>query len=110
MVLLQWGQIIAVPFGFGVSSAATPLPRREAARERGGLWRVQGEMRRLPSGGGPQRVELAILCEYGERLALELADGVVGDPQPATGLAERGGVVAVDPVPQLHHLALARGE
>ena len=52
------------------------------------------------SRGGAERFELAALGELGQRLALEPTHGVLGEPQPAPGLAERRRIVAVDPVAQ----------
>src|SRR5262249_25579990 len=64
----------------------------------------------LGSGSRTERLELAVLGELGERPPFELADRVLGDPEPAAGLAERRRIVAVDPVAELHDLALAVGE
>src|SRR5580704_5001061 len=56
--------------------------------------------------GGPERLELAAGGELGERLALELADGVGGDAEPSPRLAQGRRLVAVDPVAQHDHVAL----
>src|SRR5579864_1824011 len=62
------------------------------------------------SGGGTQRLELAALGQLAQGLALEPPDCVLGEAETAAGLAQRRGVVAVDPVAQLDHLPLGLGE
>ena len=58
---------------------------------------------------GPEEEVDIVLREDALRRALEPAHRVLRDPEPPAGLRERRGIVAVDPVAQLDHLALALG-
>src|SRR5918992_1508952 len=64
----------------------------------------------LVSGGGVQRLELALSGKPPERLGLELAHALRRQAEPAAGLAQGGGLIALEAEAKLDPLPFALGQ
>src|SRR6185437_3876087 len=69
----------------------------------------------LPGGGRSllrvaKRLRLGKALELLQRVVLDLADALAGDPECAADLLERAGLLALEAEAQLDHLALALGQ
>src|SRR6185437_4507103 len=69
----------------------------------------------LPGGGGSllrvaKRLRFGKALELLQRVVLDLADALAGDPECADDLLERAGLLALQAEAQLDHLALALGQ
>src|SRR5207302_5845114 len=64
----------------------------------------------LDSGGGAQGIRLGECAQLLQALVLDLADPLAGDVERPSHLVERARVLAVEPVAELEHAALAMRE